>query len=90
MLPPVTGGTAGLLGGFSYGGGMDELKRKQLEGKLRVMLQRLKKAKKPDQLEKSIPDSSDGSGIIRRRHGKPDKRITNGQDKLGEEATAVK
>lgn len=62
---------------------MDELKRKQLEDRLREMLQRLKKAKKPDQTRKPLPDSSDDSGIIRRRRGKPDKRIAGGENKLG-------
>jgi len=62
---------------------MDELKRKHLETRLREMLQRLKKIQKPDQTEKQLPNPPDGSNVIRRRRGKPDKHIAADKKKSG-------
>ena len=54
---------------------MDEQKRKHLEDRLREMLQRLKKTKKPEEKERPVLDPVDDKGVIRRRRGRPDKRI---------------
>ncbi len=54
---------------------MDEQKRKHLEDRLREMLQRLKKSNKPEKKEKPVLDPVDDKGVIRRRRGRPDKRI---------------
>jgi len=63
---------------------MDELKRKHLEDRLREMLQRLKKAKKPERRERPVLDPADDKGVIRRRRGRPDKRIARDRESLDE------
>ncbi len=54
---------------------MDEVQRKQLEDRLRQMLQHFKEKQKPGKKKKPALDPMDDKGVIRRRRGKPDKRI---------------
>ena len=63
---------------------MDELKRKHLEDRLREMLQRLKKGKKPEKKERPVLDPVDDKGVIRRRRGRPDKRIARSRENQDE------
>ncbi len=55
---------------------MDEAQRKHLEDRLRQMLQDLKEKQKPGKKRKPALDPVDDKGVIRRRRGKPDKRIS--------------
>jgi hypothetical protein len=59
---------------------MDEMKRKHLEDRLREMLQRLKKSKRPEKKERPVLDPVDDKGVIRRRRGRPDKRIAHSRE----------
>ena len=55
---------------------MDDVQRKQLEDRLRQMLRRLKEKQKQEKDEKPAMGEVDEKGVIRRRRGKPDKRIS--------------
>ena len=66
---------------------MDEVQRKRLEDRLRQMLQRLKEKQKQEKSEKPAMGEVDEKGVIRRRRGKPDKRISGRRKDRSRETT---